>query len=180
MAWWTWDQDTPWTHSARGAPRCLDMALTLCRVGRQALTLQKCCLTWPDTSKSYLSEWGPPVQKGDELTILMSSLPSFSFSPAHLVCFSLCSYSQRNETQVPTAYSDLGIHRGLSPGAAVRRETDVTSVTQGWPGLGGEDTDSYWTVSQARECTVPERGCWVGLRVSRDKSGGRGGEWVRC
>lgn len=72
----------------RGSPRCPDIALTICRVGRQALTLQKCCLPWPDTSKSYLAEWGPPVQQGDDLTtldvkpallLILSSTPGLFF-----------------------------------------------------------------------------------------------------
>lgn len=72
----------------RGAPRCPDIALTLCRVGRQAPALQKCCLTCPDTSKSYPAEWGPPVEQGDDLTtldvkpafpLIVSSTPGLSF-----------------------------------------------------------------------------------------------------
>lgn len=49
-----------------GPPRSPDAALTLCKVGRQALTLQKCCPTWPDPIKSYLAAWQWPVQQGED------------------------------------------------------------------------------------------------------------------
>lgn len=73
----------------RGVPRCPDRALTVGRVERQALALQKCCPAWLDPTKPYLEARGQPVQQEDSPTTL-SAKPSLPLFLVHLFCPSLC------------------------------------------------------------------------------------------